>query len=270
MKKHILTAFVILFFLCGFGLMLYPTISNYFHAISQSKVVASYNMAVEQMNPEDVAKMLNEAKAYNKELYRDAARFDRADNIDEEYTDLLNISGNSVIGVLKIGLINVDLPIYHGSSESVLQVGLGHLVGSSLPIGGEATHAVITGHRGLPSAVLLSDLDRMREGDVFEIYVLNEILTYQVDQITVIEPKDFTELRIDPNKDYVTLLTCTPYGINSHRLLVRGVRVNPDEIVYNINADAKKIGTNQIMMIMLIPATIMALCVMFIKRKEKK
>jgi len=110
----------------------------------------------------------------------------------------------------------------------------------------------------------------MREGDVFEIYVLNEILTYQVDQITVIEPKDFTELRIDPNKDYVTLLTCTPYGINSHRLLVRGVRVNPDEIVYNINADAKKIGTNQIMMIMLIPATIMALCVMFIKRKEKK
>lgn len=211
------------------GILLYPTISNYLYEKNSSRVVENYDQKTKSLSKKEKEKLLNMARAYNKNLAEDQAFIEDAfsDEIEEskEYTDILNATPHGTMGYISIPKINVRLPIYHGTSEKVLQVGVGHLKGTSFPVGGKDTHAVLTGHRGLPSKLLFTDLDQMKKGNVFYLKVLDEKMAYKVDQILTVLPSETESLEIEKGKDYVTLLTCTPYGINSHRLLVRGHRI---------------------------------------------
>ena len=224
MRKHKTVIFLTLGFLVGICILLYPAFSSYWNSKTQSRAITNYESVLENLNPEDYAAIFENAHAYNKALYE--TDFPLTDYPDVPgYSDTLCITGNDMIGYLKIDRIGVELPIYHGTSDSVLSRGVGHLQGSSLPVGGENTHSVMSAHRGLPSAKLFTDLDRMEIGDTFQIVVLDQVLTYQVDQIKVITPRELGDLQIVEGMDYCTLFTCTPYGINTHRLLVRGVRI---------------------------------------------
>ena len=224
MRKHKTVIFLTLGFLVGICILLYPAFSNYWNSKTQSRAITNYESVLESLKPEDYAAIFENAHAYNKALYE--TDFPLTDYPDVPgYSDTLCITGNDMIGYLKIDRIGVELPIYHGTSDSVLSRGVGHLQGSSLPVGGENTHSVMSAHRGLPSAKLFTDLDRMEIGDTFQIVVLDQVLTYQVDQIKVITPRELSDLQIVEGMDYCTLFTCTPYGINTHRLLVRGVRI---------------------------------------------
>ena len=224
MRKDKTVIFLTLGFLVGICILLYPAFSNYWNSKTQSRAITNYESVLENLNPEDYAAIFENAHAYNKALYE--TDFPLTDYPDVPgYSDTLCITGNDMIGYLKIDRIGVELPIYHGTSDSVLSRGVGHLQGSSLPVGGENTHSVMSAHRGLPSAKLFTDLDRMEIGDTFQIVVLDQVLTYQVDQIKVITPRELSDLQIVEGMDYCTLFTCTPYGINTHRLLVRGVRI---------------------------------------------
>ena len=209
-------------FLVGLSLLLYPTVSDYWNSLHQSRAIASYAGQVAGLDDEVYEALWAEAEAYNETLPDKADRFNMSEEELEEYQTYLSVSGTNVIGYIEIDKIGCYLPIYHGTDESVLQVGVGHLEGSSLPVGGPGTHCVISGHRGLPSAKLFTDLDQMEVGDTFVLYVLDETLTYEVDQIRIVEPTEMSELAIVEGEDYCTLVTCTPYGINTHRLLVRG------------------------------------------------
>ena len=224
MRKHKTVIFLTLGFLVGICILLYPAFSSYWNSKTQSRAITNYESVLENLKPEDYAAIFENAHAYNKALYE--TDFPLTDYPDVPgYSDTLCITGNDMIGYLKIDRIGVELPIYHGTSDSVLSRGVGHLQGSSLPVGGENTHSVMSAHRGLPSAKLFTDLDRMEIGDTFQIVVLDQVLTYQVDQIKVITPREISDLQIVEGMDYCTLFTCTPYGINTHRLLVRGVRI---------------------------------------------
>ena len=224
MRKDKTVIFLTLGFLVGICILLYPAFSNYWNSKTQSRAITNYESVLENLKPEDYAAIFENAHAYNKALYE--TDFPLTDYPDVPgYNDTLCITGNDMIGYLKIDRIGVELPIYHGTSDSVLSRGVGHLQGSSLPVGGENTHSVMSAHRGLPSAKLFTDLDRMEIGDTFQIVVLDQVLTYQVDQIKVITPRELGDLQIVEGMDYCTLFTCTPYGINTHRLLVRGVRI---------------------------------------------
>ena len=224
MRKHKTVIFLTLGFLVGICILLYPAFSSYWNSKTQSRAITNYESVLENLKPEDYAAIFENAHAYNKALYE--TDFPLTDYPDVPgYNDTLCITGNDMIGYLKIDRIGVELPIYHGTSDSVLSRGVGHLQGSSLPVGGENTHSVMSAHRGLPSAKLFTDLDRMEIGDTFQIVVLDQVLTYQVDQIKVITPRELGDLQIVEGMDYCTLFTCTPYGINTHRLLVRGVRI---------------------------------------------
>ena len=224
MRKDKTVIFLTLGFLVGICILLYPAFSNYWNSKTQSRAITNYESVLENLKPEDYAAIFENAHAYNKALYE--TDFPLTDYPDVPgYSDTLCITGNDMIGYLKIERIGVELPIYHGTSDSVLSRGVGHLQGSSLPVGGENTHSVMSAHRGLPSAKLFTDLDRMEIGDTFQIVVLDQVLTYQVDQIKVITPRELGDLQIVEGMDYCTLFTCTPYGINTHRLLVRGVRI---------------------------------------------
>ncbi len=224
MKKHISTILFTLLFLTGLSVVLYPAVSNYLNSKSQSKAVASYMERMEQLDATQNQKLLEEAMAYNQAIALRPDRFSVEGEERDAYLRLLGSNGGAV-GYLEIESIKVRLPVYLGDSESVLQAGVGTLPGSSLPVGGQGTHAVLTGHRGLPSSRLFTDLDQVREGDVFVLHVLNRTLSYQVDQIKTVAPQDFAELEILPEQDLCTLVTCTPYGINTHRMLVRGRRI---------------------------------------------
>lgn len=226
MKKiKISTIVLILIFLVGLSLLLYPTVSDYWNSLHQSQAIVEYSRRVEEMDGELYEKLWNEAIEYNRALADRADRFEMTRADRQEYESLLNVSGNGIMGYIEVPAINCSLPIYHGTNEAVLQTSIGHLEGSSLPTGGAGTHCVVSGHRGLPSARLFTDLDKLTEGDIFILKVLDQTLTYEVDQILTVDPYDLNALAIDPQQDYCTLVTCTPYGINTHRLLVRGHRV---------------------------------------------
>ena len=224
MRRHKTVIFLALGFLVGISLLLYPAFSNYWNSKTQSRAIVDYESVLEHLKPEDYSAMFQAAYDYNQALYE-------TDNplMDYEeipgYYDTLKLPGSSMIGYVKIDKIGVELPIYHGTSDEVLNVGVGHLEGTSLPVGGENTHSVMSAHRGLPSAKLFTYLDRLEPGDTFQITVLDQVLTYQVDQVKVITPTEVEDLLIAEGKDYCTLFTCTPYGINTHRLLVRGIRI---------------------------------------------
>lgn len=224
-KINISTIILILIFLVGLSLLLYPTVSDYWNSFHQSRAIAKYTEQVAELNNDLYKQLWEDAAAYNERLLTKPNRYKMTSEEKAEYESLLNVSGNGIIGYIEIEKINCSLPVYHGTAESALQIAAGHIEGTSLPVGGASTHCVISGHRGLPRAKLFTNLDKLVEGDTFELHILNEILTYEVDQISVVEPDEVEKLEIEEGKDYCTLVTCTPYGINTHRLLVRGHRV---------------------------------------------
>ncbi len=250
------TILLILLFLVGLSVMLYPTFSNWWNQREQTRVIAEYDEAVTKMSDEDKQAFFDAAYAYNDALAQLYAPFTNYDQI-EGYEETLNIA-DGVMGYITIPKIQVNLPIYHGTSAAVLNVAVGHFQGSSLPVGGETTHAVISAHRGLPSAKLFSDLDQLVEGDTFTITILDEILTYEVDQIRIVLPNELDQLAIVEGEDYVTLTTCTPYGVNTHRLLVRAHRV---DTVYphnlNVSADAVQIDTMNVVPFIVAPLVLL-------------
>lgn len=225
MKKNKSTAILILVFFVGLSLLLYPTISDYWNSFHSSKAIATYAAEVAKLDPISYDQIWEEARTYNKMLAEKRNKYILSEEEYAAYEKLLDITGTGIMAEIEIPSVRVDLPVYHGMDESVLQVAAGHLEWTSLPVGGESTHCVISAHRGLPSAKLFTNLDELAEGDVFLLRTLDELLTYEVDQILIVEPEDISALHIESGKDLCTLVTCTPYGINSHRLLVRGHRV---------------------------------------------
>ena len=240
-RPSVSTVIAVVVLIGGIGLLLYPTVSDWWNSYHQSRAIASYVQAVEDTTPEVRAKMIADAQAYNERLAANGGRWNMSDAERAEYKALLDPAGNGVMGYVQINCIQVDYPIYHGMDDTVLQVAIGHLEGSSLPIGGKTTHAVISGHRGLPSARLFTDLDRLVEGDTFTITVLDQTITYEVDQIRIVLPEDLSNLNIEQGKDYCTLVTCTPYGVNTHRMLVRGHRIPNLDGSEALTADAIQI-----------------------------
>lgn len=242
-KGNFITPLLIMILLAGLSLLLYPAASNYWNSFHQTRAIAGYWEDVANMDTETYDRLWQEANAYNASLLTRSNAYLLSEEQKAEYARLLDVSGQGVMGYIEIPEINVSLPIYHGTEDSVLQVAVGHLDWTSLPVGGESSHCVLSGHRGLPSAKLFTNLDKLQEGDTFALRVLNEILTYEVDQILIVEPQDTDALEIEEGKDYCTLVTCTPYGINTHRLLVRGHRMDNAEAAktVRVTADATRI-----------------------------
>ena len=225
MRKHISTIILCITFITGLSLLLYPTVSNYWNAQHQTQAVVDYTARIERMDDSEKLAEIDRAREYNSLLVDNGRRFSPNKEEKEFYNSVLSVDDNGMMGYITIPELRLKLAIYHGVDESVLQVGIGHIEGSSLPVGGESTHCVLSGHRGLPSAKLFTDIDKLVIGDVFMLHVYDEMLTYEIDQILIVEPEDYSALAIEEGKDYCTLVTCTPYGINTHRLLVRGHRV---------------------------------------------
>lgn len=224
MKSHTKVILMAVGFLIGVFVLFYPSISNYWNSKTQSRAIVDYESVLDHLESEDYSAIFQSAYDYNRALFETGYQFHDYESVPGYY-DALKVDGTDIIGYLKIDKIGVELPVYHGTSDEVLSRGVGHLEGSSLPVGGESTHSVMSAHRGLPIAKLFTDLDRLEMGDTFQIIILDQVLTYQVDQIKVIIPTEIDDLQIVKGKDYCTLFTCTPYGINTHRLLVRGIRI---------------------------------------------
>ena len=276
MRKNLSTIILILIFLVGLSVMLYPSVSDAVNRKHQSRAVASYAEEVEQLSDADYQTYFDAADAYNRQLNTTPNAFYKPDLVSG-YAQTLDISGTGIMGYITIPKISVELPIYHGTDEGVLQVAAGHLEGSSLPVGGAGTHAVISAHRGLPSAKLFTNLDELEVGDRFTITVLNRVLTYEVDQISIVLPTEIDQLLPTEGMDYVTLMTCTPYGINTHRLLVRGKRVETTESQKHIRvaADAFRIEPIIVAPILAIPMLLAALVGVLVaphlrKRSERR
>ena len=272
MKKHLSTILLFLVLILGVGVLLYPTVSDYWNSFHQSRAIASYVEQVAQIDTEVYDQEWQKALAYNVRLTWSADRWAMNEKKLEEYNSVLNLTGSGIMGYIEIPKISCSLPIYHGTDESVLQIAVGHIVGSSLPTGGTGTHSVLSGHRGLPSAKLFTDLDQMEEGDVFIIRMMNEILTYEVDQTLIVLPYEMEALAIDPQQDYCTLVTCTPYGINSHRLLVRGRRIANIEEARSILVppDATQIDPVIVMPAIAMPMLLLLFLIMMISTGRAK
>ena len=271
MKKHASTIILISVFLMGISLLLYPSVSNYWNTRHATRIVRGY---IEQSSEEDSGKNLEyieAAREYNSNILLRYNPFVLTEQEQTQYSELLNVSGTGLMCVIEIPALDVTLPVYHGTDEGVLQVAIGHIDWTSLPVGGESTHCVFSGHRGLPSAELFTDLDKLAVGDDFIITVLGEKLTYQVDQILIVEPHDSQPLKIEEGKDYCTLVTCTPYGVNSHRLLVRGHRVDNAvaEKIVHITADAVQIEPVAVAPIVAAPLLLILLVIMLAPRRRK-
>ena len=270
-KKNISTIILVLIFFVGLSLLLYPTISDYWNSFHQSRAIATYAEAVAELDDEDYEKMWQEAEAYNQKLSNQPNRWNLTEEEEEEYNRILDIGGTGIMGYIEIPEIKVSLPIYHGTDEGVLQIAVGHIPGSSLPVGGIGTHSVVSGHRGLPSAKLFTNLDELDEGDIFMIRVLDETLTYEVDKISIVEPDDLTGLEIDPELDLCTLVTCTPYGVNSHRLLVRGHRIpNLEDDSIRVTADAMQVDRLIVASAIAVPILLILIIWVLVHYRKKK
>lgn len=277
MKKHISTMITVIVFLTGLSLLLYPTVSNYWNSLHQTKAVANYSDAMEKINQKEKQDAIDAAKAYNETLLSNAGRFTPTEEEMNTYKSLLNADSTGMMGYIEIPEIQCELAVYHTVDEAVLQVGVGHLEGSSLPVGGSGTHCVLSSHRGLPSAKLFTDLDRLQKGDIFILHIYDQMLTYEVDQIAIVEPTDYGLLQIEEGQDLCTLFTCTPYGINSHRLLVRGHRIeNRSGDDSRITSDAAKMNTVVVATGIAIPLLVISFIAVDIstrrsrKKKEKQ
>lgn len=263
-KSQVTYLILIIVFVVGLSLLLYPSISEYWNSFRQSRAIAEYSESLAKLDADQKAAMIDAAEEYNRKLLNRQTGFALTPEQKEQYDKLLNISSNGVIGYVEIPSIGVSLPVYHGTEEKVLQIAVGHLEWSSLPVGGPSTHSVLSAHRGLPSAKLFTDLDEVVEGDRFMLFVLNDIYTYEVDKISIIEPDDTQCLQISIGEDYCTLFTCTPYGINSHRLCVRGRRVSniQSSEVARVVADAAQIDPLIATPILLLPFLVVGLIVL--------
>lgn len=269
-KNNLSTILLVVLLLAGLSLLLYPTFSDYWNSFHQTQAIASYAKEVANLNQEEYEKIWEKARKYNEELSKKGANFFLSDAEKAEYESQLDVSGLGIMGYIEIPEIKVSLPIYHGTEESALQIAVGHLEWSSLPVGGESSHCVVSGHRGLPSAKLFTNLDALEEGDIFMLRVLDEVLTYEVDQILIVEPQDTAALQIEEGKDYCTLVTCTPYGINTHRLLVRGHRIeNIDESV-RVTSDAIQIDPLIVAPIVATPILFILLILVLLPKRSKK
>ncbi len=273
MKPKKTNKILLLVFFTGLSLLLYPTVSDYWNSFHQTRAIAGYREAVAELDENTYEEYRTQAQAYNRELIGDRGRFQPDEEESTRYQELLDITGSGIMGYIEIPSINVSLPIYHGVEDSVLQVAVGHIQGSSLPVGGTGTHCVLSGHRGLPSAKLFTDLDKLTDGDVFLLYVLDQVLTYEVDQIHIVEPQDVDLLEIQEGQDLCTLVTCTPYGINSQRLLVRGHRIenqNTESDAY-ITTDAVQIEPVLVASIAAaLVLSVLLICLFISSRKKKR
>lgn len=266
MKKKGTTILLIIVFLAGLSLLLYPTVSDYWNSFHASRAVAAYDETVRQLDPDRYRDLWDAARAYNRDLAARGGGTSLTPEQKRTYDSLLDVDDTGIMGYIEIPNIKVSLPIYHGAEESVLQVAVGHLEWSSLPTGGEGTHCVLSGHRGLPSARLFTNLDQLAVGDRFLLRVLDETLTYEVDQILIVEPQEVAALGITEGGDSCTLVTCTPYGINTHRLLVRGHRVENDAQAkaVRVTADALQIEPLLVAPIAAIPLLVILLAVLLL------
>ena len=272
MRKHLSTIVLLFILFIGLSLLLYPTASDYWNSFHQTRAIATYAENVANLDNNQYDQLWEDARAYNQALPFRSNPYYLSEEQKAQYESLLDVSGLGVMGYIEIPEIDVSLPIYHGTEESVLQVAVGHLDWTSLPVGGESTHCVLSGHRGLPSAKLFTNLDKLREGDTFLLRILDEVLTYEVDQILIVEPQETAALRVVEGKDYCTLVTCTPYGINTHRLLVRGHRVDNAEQAKTIRvtADAVQIEPLLVAPIVAIPMLLILLVLLLLPRRRKK
>ena len=287
MKRKISNILFGLMFLIGFGVLVYPTVSDQWNTYRQNKLISNYESAVEEMTEVDFTEEWEKAKAFDaalaqNNLYGNVFGEDKGELENTEYWQVLNVANDGIMGYLSIPKINVKNAIYHGTGDKVLQTGIGHLNGTKLPIGGESTHSVLAAHRGLPTARLFTDIDQLKKGDMFYIHVLDEVLAYQVDQILDMVDKDDHEtlegaLQIEKGKDQVTLFTCTPYGVNSHRLLVRGTRVpynGEEEVETSVAETMLKTIQNYYMIYLILGLSITFLVILFMrflfKRKDRK
>lgn len=262
MKQHLSTIILVLILVIGLSLLLYPTFADWWNDLHQTKAIAAYDEIMANMSDEDYSHLFDAAMEYNRAL----AQLDYPLMYYDEvpgYWELLDITGTGIMGYISIEKIDIQLPIYHGTDEGVLQIAVGHVEGSSLPTGGEGTHCVLSAHRGLPSARLFTDLDKLEVGDVFTLTVIDLILTYQVDQILIVEPHEVNALYAADGEDYCTLVTCTPYGVNSHRILVRGTRIENEKQIREIRVTTDATLIKPILVAPFIAAPI--LLVLFVK-----
>ena len=267
MKKN-RTIIMVLFFFVGLLVLLYPSISDFYNQKRQSKVIVDYEALLEKYSNKDYTELFEKADKYNQQLASYKVPYLSYKKI-ENYNETLDVNGTGMMGYISIDKIKVELPIYHGTSEQVLSVAVGHLEGSSFPVGGKGTHSVLSAHRGLPSSKLFTDLDKLEIGDTFTVTILDRLITYEVDQIEIVEPNDLKKLQIDPEKDYITLMTCTPYGINTHRLLVRGTRIeNAKEKTY-ITTEAFRISNLIVTPLVALPIIFVILLIIIFKPIEK-
>ena len=271
MKKHLSTIFLFLIFFLGLSLLLYPTFSDWWNSMHQSRAISTYSEAVATMDNEKYDEIWSAAWEYNRSLIDRPNDYLLSEEQKVQYEALLDIGQNGIMGYIEIPKIDVTLPVYHGTEESVLQVAIGHLEWTSLPVGGESSHCVVSGHRGLPSAKLFTDLDKMEVGDTFLLRVLDEVLTYEVDQILIVEPQETKALMIEEGKDLCTLVTCTPYGINTHRMLVRGHRVENAKVatVRRITADGVQIEPVIVAPFVAAPMLLLLLIALLIPKPKK-
>ena len=271
-KGNHITILLVLILLVGLSLLLYPSVSDYWNSLHQTKAIATYAEDVANLNQNQYGEIWAAAERYNASLADRDNAYLLSDAQKEEYERLLNVSGLGIMGYIEIPSIDCSLPIYHGTEESALQIAVGHLEWSSLPVGGESTHCVLSGHRGLPSAKLFTNLDKLQMGDVFLLRVLDEVLTYEVDQILIVEPQETGALQIEEGQDYCTLVTCTPYGINTHRLLVRGHRIDNIEAAktVRVTADAIQIEPLLVAPVVAIPMLLLLLILLLLPRQPQR
>lgn len=270
MKNRTATIALILLLLAGLSLLLYPSVSNYWNSFHATQAVSNYVQDVQNLDRSRYKTMWDDAVAYNQSLLSRSTDYALTDEQERQYSDLLNIDGTGIMGYIEIPTIKLSLPIYHGTKDSVLQIAAGHIEWSSLPTGGASTHCVLSGHRGLPSAKLFTNLDQLVAGDSFVIRVLDEVMTYEVDQILIVEPEDVSALTIEDGKDLCTLVTCTPYGVNSHRLLVRGHRVENQSETIRVTSDAMQIEPLIVAPLVAMPALLLLLILLLIPHSKKK
>lgn len=278
MKKkwisRLMTLLIVVVFVAGLSFLLYPTVSNLWNQAHQSRAIATYSKQVEKLDDSENKKMLKAARKYNKSLLKKSDHWKLSKKDKKKYESLLDVSGTGIMGYIEVPKIDCSLPIYHGTDEGALQIAIGHLEGSSLPVGGKSTHCVLSGHRGLPSARLFTDLDQMEEGDIFILNILGRKLAYEVDQIKVVLPEEMSDLEIEEGKDLCTLVTCTPYGINTHRLLVRGHRT--EYVEKKVSEEEKEVQTKKTDIRLMIAGgagvliLLIIIIVIVIKRRRKR
>lgn len=274
MKRHATTILLFVVLFIGLALLLYPPLADYYNSFHQSRAIASYTEHVGYGEETDYSAYWEAAEAYNERLANQniVKRMVTAANYREEYDKLLNVDGSGILGIIEIPEIAVTLPLYHSTSEQVLQVAVGHLEGTSLPTGGPGTHSAFSAHRGLPSAKLFTNLDQLTYGDLFTLRVLDKVLTYEIDQIVIVLPHQVEALEIIDGQDYCSLITCTPYGVNSHRLIIRGHRVENSntELAIRVAADAIQIDPLIVTPIVAAPMLLILLIIMLINTSPKK